>query len=94
MLNFNAVCPIAWKKGAIWCHLNIAKILCSNDELFNLEVDKLRQMFYQTGYPSPFFNCFNRVFLHTIWYHYFILLIIDILATSYHIHYKVTSIII
>ena len=61
MLNFNAVCPIAWKKGVILCHLNIAKRLCSNDELFNLEVDKLRQMFYDNGYPSFFFqNVLNK----------------------------------
>ena len=41
---------IAWKNGVILCHFSIAK----SNELFNLEVEKLRQMFYKNGYPGLF----------------------------------------
>ena len=53
MLNFNSmqfVPFIAWKNGVILCHFSIAK----SNELFNLEVEKLRQMFYKNGYPGLF----------------------------------------
>ena len=56
MLNFKAICPDSWKRGLILCLLNIAKNVCSSEDLFNLEVDKLRQMFKLNGYPLYYFN--------------------------------------
>ena len=53
---FKAICPDSWKRGLILCLLNIAKHVCSSEDLFNLEVDKLRQMFKLNGYPLYYFN--------------------------------------
>ena len=56
VLNFNAICPLTWKKGLIFGALNRAKVICSNRELFLREVDKLRNMFWRNGYSISFFN--------------------------------------
>ena len=56
MLNFSALVPTSWKRGLILCLLNTAKKLCSSPNLFNKEVDKLRCMFSDNGYPVGFFN--------------------------------------
>ena len=56
MLHFKALCPDSWKRGLILCLLNIAKRLCSNDNLFHLEIEKLRTMFKLNGYPNYYFN--------------------------------------
>ena len=64
MLNFKAICPNIWKQGLILCHLNIAKRLCSTDDLFNDEVSKLKSMFYQNGYPDSFFEKVLNKFLN------------------------------
>ena len=36
--------------------MNISKRLCSNDNLFHLEIEKLRTMFKLNGYPNYYFN--------------------------------------
>ena len=64
MLNFNAICPETWKRSLILCLLNIAKHICSNDELFNLEINKLRDMFKLNGYPNYYFNKILNKFLN------------------------------
>ena len=56
MLNFTAVCPSNWKIGLISCLLHRAKRVCSNKNLFTLEIEKLRKMFVKNGYPLSFFN--------------------------------------
>ena len=56
MLNFNAFYPKIWKKGLILCLFNRAKITCSRDYLFQKEVAYLKNLFYNNGYPIPFFN--------------------------------------
>ena len=65
MLNFKAICPDSWKRGLILCLLNIAKHVCSSEDLFNLEVDKLRQMFKLNGYPLYYFNKVLDKFLNS-----------------------------
>ena len=64
MLNFSGICPETWKRGSILCLLNIAKQICSNDELFKLETDKLRDMFKLNGYPIYYFNKILNKFLN------------------------------
>ena len=56
LLNFEAVCPVTWKKGAILGTLNIAKIIFSTRELFLSEVEKLRTMYFKNGYSMKFFD--------------------------------------
>ena len=45
MLNFRSTCPNAWKSGLITCLLKRAKIICSDYELFQDEITKLRCIF-------------------------------------------------
>ena len=56
MLNFTAAVPNIWKIGLIRCMLNSAKAICSTEELFNKEVEKLKKLFGANGYPSVFFE--------------------------------------
>lgn len=56
LLNFDAVCPLSWKKGIIFGALSRAKIVCSNTVLLSKEINKLRTIFWQSGYPISFFN--------------------------------------
>ena len=56
LFNFNAFCPKIWKKDLILCLLNIAKITCSTDYLFQKEVAYFKNLFYSNGHPIPFFN--------------------------------------
>lgn len=56
VLNFNAVCPKTWKSGLILCFLHRAKTICSNWNLYVSEVNKLRAMFRNNGYPDWFIN--------------------------------------
>ena len=48
----------------ILCLLNIAKHICSNDELFKLEIKKLRDMFKLNGYPDYYYNKILNKFLN------------------------------
>ena len=56
MLNFTAIVPTSWKKGLIITMLHRAKKVCSSLDLFNIEVENLREIFYKNGYPNNFFN--------------------------------------
>ena len=55
-LNFNAFCPLVWKRALIKCFLRRALKLCSNWNLFHIEVDNLRNVFKQNGYCYNFFD--------------------------------------
>ena len=56
MLNFSAIVPNFWKTGLIKCMLNSAKMICSSEDLFDKEVEKLKKMFAANGYPKAFFE--------------------------------------
>ena len=55
--------PNSWKVGLIRCLLNTGKRICSSEKLFNMEVDKLRSVFYQNGYPKAYFDAAYEKFL-------------------------------
>ena len=55
-LNFKAICPLKWKSNLISCMLNRANNICSNHQLFQIEIEKLRSMFCNNGYPNYFFD--------------------------------------
>ena len=56
LLNFSAMCPVAWKRGIILRSLNRAKLICSSPKLFKEEVNNLRWMFQKNGYKRTFFD--------------------------------------
>ena len=62
VLNWEAICPITWKKGIIFGALYRAKIICSNRDLFIKEVEKLRNIFWKNGYSTSFFNRIYEAF--------------------------------
>ena len=62
LLNFNAICPTAWKTGLITCLLHRAKIVCSNCELYAREVKKLCRIFQNNDYPNRFINNVIKIF--------------------------------
>ena len=62
LLNFDAVCPVTWKKGVILGALNRAKIICSTRELFLSEVEELKTIFFKNGYSMKFFDKVFSVF--------------------------------
>ena len=47
-LNFDAICPLKWKSGLIMCMLHGSKMICSSDDIFFAEVNKLRSLFSLT----------------------------------------------
>ena len=69
-LNFDAVAPLKWKFGLIYCMLHRAYMICSNQDLFNAEINKLRSLFIGNSYPSKFFDSvlekFNLAKAHMI----------------------------
>ena len=54
LLNFNAMCQKVWKSGLIMCFLNRAKCICSNNEFYLKEVEKLHIIFNNNGYSNWF----------------------------------------
>ena len=74
-LNFDAVAPLKWKFGLIYCMLHRAYMICSNQDLFNAEINKLRSLFIGNSYPSKFFDSvlekFNLAKAHIIIVLYF-----------------------
>ena len=48
--------PVQWKSGLILCLLHSAKVICSSQILFELEVNKIKKMFMNNGYPLSFFS--------------------------------------
>ena len=61
MLNFSAMCPYRWKIGLINCMLYRAYNICCNWYSFTKEIEVLRDLFRQNGYPGlTFENCVKR----------------------------------
>ena len=58
LLNFFALSTKRWKTGLIYCLLHRAKTICTNINLFNNEVTKLREMFSKNSYPARFLILF------------------------------------
>ena len=65
-LNFDAICPLKWKSGLTMCMLHRAKLICSNDNLFFAEVNKLRSLFLANNYTNNFFNEILKQFLDSL----------------------------
>ena len=65
-LNFDAICPLKWKSSLIRCMLHCAKMICSNDNLFFAEVNKLRSLFLANNYRNNFFNKIVKQFLDSL----------------------------
>ena len=59
LLNFNAICPNIWKSSLVLCLLNRAKSICSSQHLFEVEIGKLRCLFYDNNYPTW---CFDKIY--------------------------------
>ena len=66
MLNFNAFCPLQWKRSVICGCLYRAFSICSSRRLFDFEVSNLRRLFEMNGYPIPFFNDILSSFLRKV----------------------------
>ena len=61
ILNFSAVCPQKWKFGLIQCLLHRAYTISSSWLTFSQEVDFLKGVFSQNGYPEDLFtSCLRR----------------------------------
>ena len=66
ILNYNAVCPTSWKKGLIKCFLHRANTVCSDDNELKQEINTLKTIFTNNGYPVTFFNKANNEFMDKI----------------------------
>ena len=64
LLNFNAICPNVWKSSLVlYCAiLNRAKSICSSQHLFEVEIRKLKRLFYDNNYPTWFFDKIYNIF--------------------------------
>jgi hypothetical protein len=63
LLNFSALCPFQWKLGLISCLLNRAFVVCSSWSIFHSEIENLRSIFTNNGYPKRVFdNCVSSFF--------------------------------
>ena len=52
LINFNAKCPIVWKSSLVQCLLGRAKSICPSQHLFEVEIGKLKRLFYDNNYPT------------------------------------------
>ena len=66
LLNFNCTAPSKWKAGLVYCMLHRAWKICSSLKLFYDEVENLRKVFNQNGYPVSFFNRIYSLFYKRI----------------------------
>ena len=55
LLNLNAIGPNVWKSSLVLCLLNRAKVICSSQHLFEVEMGKLKRLFYDDNYSTWFF---------------------------------------
>ena len=60
ILNFSAVCPQKWKFGLIQCLLHRAYTMSNSWLTFSQEVDFLKSVFSQNGYPEDLFTSYLR----------------------------------
>ena len=56
LLNYTAIAPSKWKFGLIICLLKRIWDICSDNNYFQQEVEKLKTMFLRNGYPVKFLN--------------------------------------
>ena len=56
VLNYRSVAPTKWKSALIKWFIHRADKVCSNDDLFNSELNQLRKTFRDNGYPEWFFE--------------------------------------
>ena len=63
MLNFNAQCPMRWKVGLIQCLIHRAFLVSSSWEIFNNEIEFLRNTFSKNGYPVDLFWHYVKKFV-------------------------------
>ena len=56
ILNYSALCPQNWKSGLVTCFLNRAYTVCSSWNLFDNEVNLMRDIFKKNAYPTDFFD--------------------------------------
>ena len=63
VLNDAAMCPTQWKVDLVRCFLHRAWKVCSSYTSFDLEIQKLRSIFYRNGYSVQFFNEIVKKFL-------------------------------
>ena len=64
-MNFNSIVPSNWKFGLIFGMINRAWSICSSQDLFKIEINKLRKMFYDNGYTTDIFNKVLQKFLRS-----------------------------
>lgn len=50
-LNYNSICPLRYKSGIIKTLLHRAKLICSTWQSFDIEVQRLKQVLTNNGYP-------------------------------------------
>ena len=62
VLNNTAVAPSIWKSGLIKCLLKRAQVVCSDDLALAEEHRKLKEIFYQNGYPYHRFDSIKQKF--------------------------------
>ena len=65
LLNYNAICPLQWKKGLIIGMLNRAFNVCSNWHLLHIEFEKITKMLIENNYPRYFVLNIIKHFLYT-----------------------------
>ena len=65
ILNFSAICPIQWKKGLVKCFLYRAWTICSNYKRLHEEIERLKSIFIDNGYPVNFFENIVKQFLES-----------------------------
>ena len=56
ILHYSSTAPKAWKSALIKWFITRADRLCSHETLYQKEVEQLRTMFYNNGYPLWFFE--------------------------------------
>ncbi len=64
LLNYSAMCPIAWKKGLIIGLLNRAYTACSSWQSFHFEIENITKFLSQNNYPKHFIENIINSFLY------------------------------
>ena len=66
LTSFDSFIPESYKRGLIFSLLNRCFNICSSYEIFNVELEKLKQILLNNGYPSRFIDCCVKSFLDKI----------------------------
>ena len=65
LLNFNAICPIQWKKGLITGLLHRAFTACSTWHSLHDEINNIKNLLQQNSYPLKFVDNLVRKFFNS-----------------------------